>query len=151
MSSNERRGVAIDILLAEDNPADVRLTREALKAAKVLNELHHVQDGIETMKFLRREGKYANAPRPSLLLLDLNMPRMGGVEVLAAIKADDELKSIPVVVLTTSKAEEDIVSAYQLHANAYISKPVDLSDFLAVIRSFEGFWLAVVTLPPTGK
>ncbi len=143
--------VPVEILLAEDNAADVRLTREALKRAKVLNVLHHVEDGMEAMDFLLRKGKYADAPRPHLILLDLNMPKMGGREVLAAVKADPSLRAIPVVVLTTSKAEEDIVQSYQLHANAYMSKPVDLDRFLSVIRSFEEFWLTVVTLPPTVK
>jgi CheY-like chemotaxis protein len=143
--------VPVEILLAEDNAADVRLTREALKRAKVLNVLHHVEDGMEAMDFLLRKGKYADAPRPHLILLDLNMPKMGGHEVLAAVKADPSLQAIPVVVLTTSKAEEDIVQSYQLHANAYMSKPVDLDRFLSVIRSFEEFWLTVVTLPPTVK
>jgi CheY-like chemotaxis protein len=143
--------VPVEILLAEDNAADVRLTREALKRAKVLNVLHHVEDGMEAMDFLLRKGKYADAPRPHLILLDLNMPKMGGHEVLAAVKADPSLQAIPVVVLTTSKAEEDIVQSYQLHANAYMSKPVDLDRFLSVIRSFEEFWLAVVTLPPIVK
>jgi len=143
--------VPVEILLAEDNAADVRLTREALKRAKVLNVLHDVEDGMEAMDFLLRKGKYADAPRPHLILLDLNMPKMGGREVLAAVKADPSLQAIPVVVLTTSKAEEDIVQSYQLHANAYMSKPVDLDRFLSVIRSFEEFWLAVVTLPPIVK
>jgi chemotaxis family two-component system response regulator Rcp1 len=149
MNTTAKQTVPIVILLAEDNPADVRLTREALKSARMLNVLHHVADGMEAMDFLRRNGKYAEAPRPHLVLLDLNMPRMGGREVLTQIKSDQDLRAIPVVVLTTSKAEEDIVHSYNLHANAYVSKPVDLSKFLAVIKSFEEFWLAVVTLPPT--
>ncbi len=141
----------IDILLVEDSPADVRLTREALKEAKVLNALHIVKDGAAALSFLRREGRYADSPRPNLILLDLNLPRKDGREVLAEIKQDEDLKRIPVVVLTTSRAEEDIVRSYNLHANAYVSKPVDLAQFLHVIRSLEEFWLAVVTLPPIGK
>ncbi len=138
----------IDILLVEDSPADVRLTREALKEAKVVNALHVVKDGVAALAFLRREGKYADSPRPNLILLDLNLPKKDGREVLAEIKEDQDLKRIPVVVLTTSRAEEDIVRTYNLHANAYVTKPVDLTQFLQVIRSLEEFWLAVVTLPP---
>jgi chemotaxis family two-component system response regulator Rcp1 len=141
----------INILLIEDSPADVRLTREALKEAKVLNNLHIVQDGVAALAFLRREGQYTQSPRPGLILLDLNLPKKDGREVLAEIKADESLRRIPVVVLTTSRAEEDIVRSYDLHANAYVTKPVDLAQFLNVIRSFEEFWLAVVTLPPNGK
>ncbi len=141
----------IDILLVEDNPADVRLTREALKEAKVVNELHVVKDGVAALKFLQRQNSYANAPRPDLILLDLNLPKKDGREVLAEVKQDDQLKSIPVVVLTTSRADEDIVRSYHLHANAYVTKPVDLAQFLKVVRSLEEFWLAVVTLPPNQK
>jgi two-component system, chemotaxis family, response regulator Rcp1 len=141
----------IDILLIEDSPADVRLTREALKEAKVLNTLHVVEDGIAAMAFLRKEGQYADSPAPDLILLDLNLPRKDGREVLAEIKQDDSLKRIPVVVLTTSRAEEDVVRSYNLHANAYVTKPVDLAQFLSVVRSLEEFWLAVVTLPATEK
>ena len=141
---------AIDILLIEDSPADVRLTREALKEAKVLNELHVVEDGITALAFLRQQGSFADVARPELILLDLNLPRKDGREVLAEIKQDERLKRIPVVVLTTSRAEEDVVRSYNLHANAYVTKPVDLSQFLNVIRSLEEFWLAVVTLPPDG-
>ena len=148
MIKPEQQVRAIDILLVEDSPADVRLTREALKEAKVLNTLHVVPDGIAALAFLRQQGQYAASPRPSLILLDLNLPKKDGREVLAEIKQDDGLKLIPVVVLTTSRAEEDIVRSYDLHANAYVTKPVDLSQFLNVIRSFEEFWLAVVTLPP---
>jgi two-component system, chemotaxis family, response regulator Rcp1 len=137
----------IEILLAEDNPADVRLTIEALRDAKVRNNLHVVENGVEALAFLRREGKYADSPHPDLILLDLNMPRMDGREVLAVIKADPELKRIPVVVLTTSRAEEDIVKSYDLHANCYISKPVDLDQFITVVRSIEDFWLTIVRLP----
>lgn len=138
----------IDILLVEDSPADVRLTREALKEAKVLNTLHVVQDGIAALAFLRKEGKYADSPEPHLILLDLNLPKKDGREVLAEIKQDETLKRIPVVVLTTSRAEEDVVRTYNLHANAYVTKPVDLKQFLEVVHSIEQFWLAVVTLPP---
>lgn len=137
----------IDILLIEDSPSDVRLTREALKEAKVLNTLHVVQDGVAALEFLRKQGKYADSPEPHLILLDLNLPKKDGREVLAEIKEDKNLKRIPVVVLTTSRAEEDIVRSYNLYANAYVTKPVDLKQFLEVIRTIEEFWLAVVTLP----
>ncbi len=148
---SERQVRPIDILLVEDSPADVRLTQEALKEAKVLNELHVVHDGVEAMAFLRKQGKYAPAPDPDLVLLDLNLPKKDGREVLAEIKEDDNLKRIPVVVITTSGAEEDVVRSYSLHANAYVTKPVDLKQFLEVIRSIERFWLAVVTLPPSAR
>jgi len=141
----------IDILLVEDSPSDVRLTREALKEAKVLNTLHVVQDGVAAMDFLRKHGPYARKSDPDLILLDLNLPRKDGREVLAEIKLDENLKRIPVVVLTTSRAEEDVVRSYNLHANAYVTKPVDLKQFLEVIRAIEAFWLAVVTLPPGEK
>jgi len=141
----------IDILLVEDSPADVRLTREALKEAKVLNTLHVVEDGVAALAFLRKEGQYALQPNPDLILLDLNLPKKDGREVLAEIKQDESLKRIPVVVLTTSRAEEDVVRSYNLHANAYVTKPVDLKQFLEVIRAIEAFWLAVVTLPPGEK
>lgn len=151
MTSEERQLNPINILLVEDSPADVRLTREALKEAKVLNNLHVVGDGVAALDFLYRRGAYTGAPRPALILLDLNLPKKDGREVLADIKADAELRCIPVVVLTTSKAEEDIIRSYNLHANAYVTKPVDLGQFLKVIRSFENFWLAVVTLPSGGR
>ncbi len=151
MTNGERNLRPIDILLIEDSPADVRLTREALKEARVLNALHVVQDGIAALAFLRKQGQYAGSPRPDLILLDLNLPKKDGREVLAEIKQDEDLKRIPVVVLTTSRAEEDVVRSYNLHANAYVAKPVDLAQFLHVIRSLEEFWLAVVTLPPSGK
>jgi CheY-like chemotaxis protein len=141
-------GEPIELLLVEDNPGDVELTREALAEARVRNHLAVVSDGDEALRFLRREGAHAGAPRPDLILLDLNLPRVDGREVLAAIKGDPDLRRIPVVVLTTSEAERDIVEAYQLHANAYIVKPVDLDQFLGVVRSIESFWLAVVKLPP---
>ncbi|MCX7824321.1 MAG: response regulator [Verrucomicrobiae bacterium] len=140
-------GRPIEILLAEDNPGDVRLTQEALRDAKVRNNLTTVPDGVETIAYLRREGRYANAPRPDLILLDLNMPRKDGRQVLAEIKADANLRRIPVVILTTSQAEEDIMRAYDLNANCYITKPVDLLQFLKVVRSIEEFWLMIVKLP----
>ncbi len=140
-------GTLIEILLVEDNPGDVLLTVEALKDAKVRNRLHVTRDGVEAMAFLRLEGPYADKPRPDIILLDLNMPKKDGREVLTELKADPALKSIPVVVLTTSKAEEDILRSYNLHANCYISKPVDLEQFLKVIKSIEDFWLTIVALP----
>lgn len=141
----------ITILLVEDNSADVRLTVEALKECKVYNTLRVAQDGVEAMAYLRRQGKFSTAPMPDLILLDLNLPKKDGREVLSEIKADDSLKTIPVVVLTTSKDEEDIVRAYNLHANCYITKPVDLEQFISVIQSIENFWLSVVKLPPSGR
>jgi len=150
MNNSERHVQPVDILLVEDSPADVRLTREALHEARVLNTLHVVQDGVAALAFLRRQGEFTGSPRPDLILLDLNLPRKDGREVLAEIKQDDDLKRIPVVVLTTSKAEEDILKSYDLHANAYVAKPVDLARFFEVIQALEGFWLAVVTLPPNG-
>lgn len=138
---------AIEILLVEDNAGDARLAREAFRDAHVRNHLSWVSDGVEALAFLRREGKYAQAPRPDLILLDLNLPRKGGREVLTEIKADDRLKRIPVVVLTTSQAEEDIARAYHLNANCYISKPVDLDQFMRVVKTIEDFWLTVVRLP----
>ena len=138
---------AIEILLVEDNPGDVRLTREALKDGKVQNRLHVVVDGVEAMAFLRREGKYADSPRPDVILLDLNLPRKNGREVLAEVKSDPELMRIPVVVLTTSVDEQDVLRAYEYHANCYITKPVDLEQFLTVIRSIEEFWCTIVRLP----
>ena len=137
----------IDILLVEDNPGDERLTREALKEGKVYSNLHWVKDGVEAMAFLRREGKYAAAPRPEIILLDLNLPRKDGREVLEEVKADDRLRRIPVVILTTSKAEEDVLRTYNLHANCYVTKPVDLEKFIEVVKSIDDFWLTVVTLP----
>ncbi len=137
----------IDILLVEDNPGDVRLTQEALKEAKVRNNLHVVEDGVEAMEFLQRKGKYADAPHPDLVLLDLNLPRKDGREVLEEIKADERLKRIPVVVLTTSRAEEDILRSYNLHANCYVNKPVDLDEFIKIVKSIEDFWLTIVKLP----
>ena len=139
---------AVEILLVEDDPADVELTRETMGDSKVVTHLHVVGDGLEAMAFLRQEGKYGEAPRPDLILLDLNLPRMDGRTLLAEMRADDHLKSIPVVILTTSQAEEDIVKSYRLGANCYITKPVDFEQFLEVIRSVEAFWLYIVTLPP---
>lgn len=138
----------IEILMVEDNPGDVRLTVEALKEGKVRNILHTVEDGEEALKFLRRNESYAKAPRPDLILLDLNLPKMNGREVLAEIKTDPDLRRIPVVILTVSKAEQDILKTYDLHANCYINKPVDLEQFLTVVQSIENFWLTVVKLPP---
>jgi chemotaxis family two-component system response regulator Rcp1 len=139
---------AICILMVEDNPTDVMITKEALAHAKVLHSLHVVEDGMEALDFLHRRGKYTKAPQPDLILLDLNMPRKNGQEVLAEIKADPRLKHIPVVVLTTSKAEEDVIKAYGLHANCYVIKPVDFDVFAEVVRSIQQFWFTVVTLPP---
>ncbi|HLI26557.1 MAG TPA: response regulator [Chloroflexota bacterium] len=146
-SDHPTRVEPIEILLVEDSPADVDLTREALEDAKVRNHLSVVADGVEALAFLRREGRYADAPRPDLILLDLNLPKKDGREVLAEIKADPALRRIPVVVLTTSEAEQDILRSYDLHANCYITKPVDLEAFIEVVRSIEGFWLAIVRLP----
>ncbi|HKV91836.1 MAG TPA: response regulator [Candidatus Angelobacter sp.] len=138
----------VEILLVEDNPGDVRLTREAFLEARLQNHLSVVPDGIEALDFLRRKGKHANAPRPDLILLDLNLPRKDGREVLTEIKADPDLKAIPVVVLTTSAADQDIKRSYELHANCYITKPVDLNQFLETMNVVEEFWLSVVKLPP---
>jgi CheY-like chemotaxis protein len=143
-------GKAIEILLVEDDAGDVRLTLEALKSAKVLNRLSVVGDGVEAMAFLRRQGKYANASFPDLILLDLNLPRKDGRAVLSEIKTDPALKRIPVVVLTTSQDERDVVQAYDTHANCYITKPVDLKQFLSVVEAIDSFWLTIVKLPPNG-
>ena len=145
----ERKGKPIDILLVEDSPGDVRLTREALKEGKILNNLHVAKDGVEAIEFLRRRGQFTGAVRPDLILLDLNLPRKNGTEVLAEIKEDDDLKSIPVVILTVSQADEDIIRSYNLHANCYIKKPVELNQFLGVVKAIEDFWLAIVKLPPS--
>jgi two-component system, chemotaxis family, response regulator Rcp1 len=138
----------IEILLVEDSPSDADLTAETFSESKILNRLHIVEDGVAALEFLRQQGGYADAPRPDLILLDLNLPRKNGQEVLAEIKVDPELKTIPVVILTTSAAEEDILKSYSLHANSYITKPVDLDQFISAVRSIEGFWLAAVQLPP---
>jgi two-component system response regulator len=140
-------GRPIEILLVEDSSTDVMLAEEALEHAKMRNNLHVVKDGVEAMAFLRNEGKYFDVPRPDLMLLDLNMPRKDGREVLAEVKADDNLKTIPVVVLTTSQAQEDVLKAYGLHANCYISKPVDFQQFTNVVQAIDQFWFTVVTLP----
>ena len=139
-------GVPVEILLVEDNPGDARLTREALRDARVRNNLHVALDGVEGMAFLRRQGKHAAAPKPDLILLDLNLPKKDGREVLEEIKHDDEFRHIPVVILTTSQAEKDIVETYRLRANAYVTKPVDLEQFLTVVKSIEHFWLEIVKL-----
>ena len=137
----------IEILLVEDSPSDAQLAIEAMESAKIANHLSHVEDGVEAMQFLRREGPYREVPRPDLILLDLNLPRKDGREVLEELKADPQLKRIPVVVLTTSRAEQDVLHSYALHANCYITKPVDFNQFMEVVKSIEHFWLAVVTLP----
>jgi CheY-like chemotaxis protein len=142
-----RTGKAIEIFLVEDNPGDARLTVEALREAKVHNRLSWVTDGAEAIAFLRREGHHTHAPRPDLILLDLNLPRKDGREVLAEIKKDEKLRRIPVVVLTTSQAEEDILKAYNLNANCYITKPVDLDKFIEVVKTIKDFWLSIVRLP----
>lgn len=139
----------IEILLVEDNPGDVRLTREALKDAKVANTLQVVEDGVAALDYLYQRGQYVDAPRPHLVLLDLNLPKKNGREVLAEIKTDGRLKATPVVILTTSQAEEDVLRAYNLHANCYITKPVDFLQFTKIVKTIEDFWLTVVTLPPT--
>jgi len=141
----------VEILLVEDSPSDTDLTIEALREAKIRNHLSIAEDGVQALEFLRRQGKYADAPRPDLIMLDLNLPRKDGREVLAEIKADEKLRTIPVVVMTTSRAEQDVLQAYQHHANCYITKPVDFDKFLNVVRSIETFWLMVVTLPQPGK
>jgi chemotaxis family two-component system response regulator Rcp1 len=139
---------SIEILMVEDNPGDIRLTVEALKEGKVRNNLHTVGDGEEALAFLRRQGPYAEVPRPDMILLDLNLPKKTGQEVLAEIKEDPDLRRIPVVILTVSEAEADILKTYNLHANCYITKPVDLDRFIEVVKSIEDFWLTVVMLPP---
>ncbi len=137
----------VEILLVEDSPSDADLTVEALSDGKVLNNLHWVEDGVEALAFLRRQGKYNDAPRPDLILLDLNLPKKDGREVLAQIKVDPQLKLIPVVVLTTSAADRDIFKTYELNANCYVTKPIDLDQFISVVKLIEMFWLAVVRLP----
>ncbi|MDB5935692.1 MAG: response regulator receiver [Massilia sp.] len=137
----------IEILLVEDNPGDVRLTQEALKDAKVANTMHIVEDGVAALDFLYRRAPYDAAPRPDLILLDLNLPKKNGREVLEQIKQDEQLKCIPVVILTTSQADDDVASAYKLHANCYITKPVEFAQFIRVVRAIEEFWFTIVTLP----
>ncbi len=138
----------IEILLVEDSPSDVRLTVEALKDAKMRNHLSVVSDGVEAVAFLKKAGKYADSPRPDLIFLDLNLPKKDGREVLREIKQDENIKAIPVVVITTSKSDEDILKSYNLHANCYITKPIDLEQFLIVVKAIESFWLTIVKLPP---
>lgn len=140
-------GRPVEFLLAEDNPGDVRLTKEALRESKISNNLNVVPDGVEAMAFLHREGKYADAPRPDVILLDLNLPKKEGREVLAEVKADPSLRLIPVVIITSSEAEQDVLKTYELYANCYVTKPVDLEQFIKVIQSIETFWLTIVTLP----
>ncbi|WP_049928314.1 response regulator [Halopiger goleimassiliensis] len=139
------------ILLVEDNPGDVRLTEEAFEQGRIENDLHVVSDGDAALDFLHQREPYEDAPRPDLVLLDLNLPRTDGEEVLERLKADEELRSIPVIVLTSSEAEEDIVRSYELHANAYLTKPVDPDEFIETVRAFEKFWFSVVRLPPEGE
>jgi len=141
----------IEILLIEDNPGDADLAREALETSKLYNSLHVVGDGEEAMAFLQNQGEYADAPHPDLILLDLNLPKKDGREVLAEIKADDDLRRVPVVVLTTSSDEQDILKSYNLHANCYITKPIDLEQFIRVVQSIQDFWFSIVVLPPNGK
>lgn len=145
---NESSGKAIDILLVEDNPGDVRLAQEALKESKVRNKLFVVEDGVEAMAFLHQQDKYTGVPRPDLILLDLNLPRKSGREVLAEIKNDEKLKQIPVVVLTVSRSEEDVTRCYNNYANCYITKPLDFNQFMKVTKSIDEFWLTIVNLPP---
>lgn len=138
----------IEILLVEDSLGDARLAKEALKGSKIINTIHHVKDGVEAMAFLRKKGAYAGVPSPDLILLDLNLPRKNGLEVLAELKADDALRHIPVVILTVSKNEEDIIKAYDRNANCFVTKPIDFQQFMKVVKSIEHFWLAIVKLPP---
>ena len=145
---NNARPTSAQLLLVEDNPGDVRLTREAFESGRIENELHVVPDGTQALDFLHRRGEYADAPRPDLILLDLNLPRTDGEAVLEELKADPEFRSIPVIVLTSSRAEEDVARSYDLHANAYLTKPVDPDEFIETVRAFEKFWLSVVRLPP---
>ena len=141
---------SVEILLVEDNPGDVRLTKEVFKDCTVRNKVHVVEDGIEALAFLRREGKYADAIRPDLILLDLNLPKKDGREVLKEIKSDEKLKSIPIIVLTVSNVEEDIIKTYNLHTNSYIIKPIDLDKFVEVVKSIQKFWFIIAKLPPKG-
>ena len=137
----------IQILLVEDSPSDAKLTKKALKHARVTNEINHITDGIKAMEFLKQQGEYIDAPRPDLILLDLNLPRKKGLEILEEIKQDPELQAIPVVIITSSHEEEDILRSYNLHANSYVTKPVDFEKFLEIVHCIEGFWLTVVMLP----
>jgi len=145
--NDQTTGRPIEILLVDDNPGDVRLTLEALRDSKIQNHLHVAKDGVEAIAFLRRKGEYADAPHPDLILLDLNLPKMDGPEVLAEIKEDTALKHIPVVILTGSKDVEDITKTYNLHANCYVTKPIDLDQFIKVVTSVRDFWLTIVKLP----
>ena len=138
----------VEILLVEDNPGDVRLTKEAIKEAKIINNLNVVEDGVEALAYLRKKGKFKDANRPDIIFLDLNLPKKNGREVLAEIKQDINLKQIPVVILTVSKAEEDVIKTYELHANCFITKPVDMDQFIKVVKSLENFWFSIVKLPP---
>ncbi|GGL73230.1 response regulator [Halocalculus aciditolerans] len=142
------RGQPADILLVEDNPGDVRLTEEAFREARINNELHVVRDGEAALDFLHQRDDYVDSPRPSLVLLDLNLPRVSGMDVLEEAKTDPSLRSIPIVILTSSEAEEDVVESYENHSNAYLTKPIDPDDFVALVRKFEDFWLTLVELPP---
>ena len=146
--TNAYEGRPVEILLVEDNAGDVRLAREGLRECKLLNNLSVAVDGVKAMAFLRREGEHAHAPRPDLIMLDLNLPRKDGREVLKEIKEDEKLKRIPVVILTTSKAEEDIVKSYSLHANCYVTKPLAIEQFIEVVQAIETFWFTIVKLPP---
>ncbi len=150
MATDGTRGKLFQILLVEDNPVDVMVTKEAFGEGCVPNHLSAVTDGVEALAFLRREGVYSSAPRPDLILLDLNLPRKDGRELLAEIKQDQNLKHIPVIVLTTSQDERDILKSYELHANCFLTKPVTLSDFVAVVKAIETFWFQLVKLPPDG-
>jgi len=145
---NSMSGAPLEMLLVEDNPGDVRLAMEALREGMVPNKLNVVEDGEEAMAFLRREGIYAKSPRPSIILLDLNLPRKDGREVLAEIKRNPDLRSIPVIILTTSRADKDIFTSYDNHANCYVTKPFDVDVFISTVKSLENFWLAIATLPP---
>ena len=148
MSPSVRTGAKpVQILIVEDNPADARLVREVMRDSKILNEIQWVPDGVEALAFLRRQGKYAEAPRPNIVFLDLNMPKKDGREVLREVKADPSLRSIPVVVMTSSQTEEDIARAYDHHANCYVRKPVDFQQFHQVVKTLENFWFATVELP----
>ena len=149
--TGQRCGEPITILLVEDNPADTRMVREAMKDCKINNTLYHVPDGVEAIAFLRKQGEYAKTPRPDVILLDLNMPRKDGRQTLKEVKDDPELKRIPVVVLTVSDAEEDIIKSYNLHANCVVTKPSDLDEFSRVVKGIENFWFKIVNLPSDGK
>jgi two-component system, chemotaxis family, response regulator Rcp1 len=149
--SNLLHGRPIEILLIEDNLGDIRLTQEALKEARVLNQMSVARDGAEALAVLRQEGEYAETSRPDIIFLDLNLPKQSGIEILAHIKSDETLKRIPVVIITSSRAEDDIIKSYNLHANCYVTKPIDLEQFIQVVKSIEGFWLTVVKLPPKAE